>query len=465
MKTRIIAAGLAMSLGCASQVMAQGGTTSSSVGAARAGFHRISPSGDYLMPEPGFFRVEEFVNYHRHDLPLPTKGKRVHLDVQNLKLENGKTVYQFGITTPRAMDSRQLPPLNLVLVIDESGSMGGEKIANLKSALHAFIERFREHDRITIVGFEGTARVILEAQEKTDFATISKAIDDIHAGGGTNLHAGLMRGYEMAQKHFDPERTNRMIFLTDGNANVGVTESSEIAGESRRCIKRGISLVTIALGVDMNNGLLREIADSGRGLMHYVGDAKDIKKTFIDEIDSVLAPAARKVRLKIRFSGRMNAPKVYGYKKDCKSRRTRDGHVLEFKLDDLNHGATQVVIVRLPDLDDDQVIAGRATLTYKDAINSKECTSSCDLAEPVKRKKGHRSVRRNYAIALVANAIQAAAMASNDNKNRDAGKKLKRGIEKARDIFGDHDDKNLKRMIKIANEYRKKLVGAKALGT
>ena len=457
MKTQIIVASLTISLGFAPQAMAQAGTTSSSVGAARAGIHRTSATGAYLMPEPNFFRVEEFVNYHRHDLPLPAKGKRVHLDVQNLKLENGKTVYQFGITTPRALDSKKLPPLNLVLVIDESGSMGGAKIANLKSALHAFIERFREHDRITIVGFEGTARVILEAQEKTNFAAISKAIDDIHAGGSTNLHAGLMRGYEMAQQHFDPERTNRMIFLTDGNANVGVTESSEIASESRRCINRGISLVTIALGVDMNNGLLREIADSGRGLMHYVGDAKDIKKTFIDEIDSVLAPAARKVRFKIQFAGRMNTPKVYGYEKDCQFRRTDDGHVLEFKLDDLNHGATQVVMVRLPALDEGQVIAGRATLTYKDAINGKERTTTADLAELVERRKGRRSVKRNYAIALVANSMQSAARASNENENLSASKKLKRGVEKAKAIFSDHD-KNLKRIIKIANEYRQKLI-------
>ena len=458
MKTGMIATTLAISLAfCSTELLAQAGLSSGSVGAARAGFHRMSKTGKYLMPQADFFRVEEFVNYHRHDLPLPSKGKRVHLDVQNLELENGKTVYQFGITTPRALESRKLPPLNLVLVVDESGSMGGEKISNLKSALRAFIERFREHDRITIVGFERTARVILEAEEKTNFATISKAIDDIHAGGSTNLHAGLMCGYEMAQKHFDQERTNRMIFLTDGNANVGVTESKEIASQSKRCIKRGISLVTIGLGVDMNNGLLREIADSGRGLMHYVGDARDIKKTFIDEIDSVLAPAARKVRLKVKLSGKLNSPKVYGYEKDCESRRTSEGHVLEFKLDNLNHGATQVVMVRLPE-NAGHPIGGQATLTYTDAVSSEDCSCSCDLSELIERDNGRRCVKRNYAIALVANSIQSAARASNDNENEEANKRLKNGIQKAKEILGDKGDKNLKRIIKIANEYREKLI-------
>jgi uncharacterized protein YegL len=438
------------------QLVAQGGTSSGSVGAARAGFHRISETGTYLMPKADFFRVEEFINYHRHNLPLPTKGQRVHLDVQNIELENGKVVYQFGITTPRALDSKKLPPLNLVLVIDESGSMGGEKIANLKSALHTFVERFRENDRITVVGFEQEARVILEAEEKTNVNRISKAIDNIHAAGSTNLHAGLMCGYEMALKHFDPERTNRMIFLTDGNANVGVTESNEIARESKRCVKRGISLVTIGLGVDMNNGLLREIADSGRGLMHYVGDAKDIKKTFIDEIDSVLAPAASKVQLKLGFKRKMKSPKVFGYKNACEFEKTIDGYELVLKLDDLNHGATQVVMVRFPEFSGKQ-ISGQAKLTYTDAISGKACMTNRNLREIEKRDDGHFSVKRNYAIALVANSIQAAAKESNEGDNRKADSKLKKGVEKANEILHDRYDKNLKRVVKIANEYREHL--------
>ena len=457
MDIRIIAGYLAISLAFASNhLFAQAGTSSGSVGAARAGFHRVSSTGEYLMPRPDFFRVEEFVNYHRHDLPLPAKGNRVRLDVQNLELKKGNTVYQFGITTPRALESKKLPPLNLVLVIDESGSMSGDKIANLKSALHAFIERFRENDRITIVGFEHEARVIIEAEEKTNVGKISRAIDDIHAEGSTNLHAGLMRGYKMSLKHFDPERTNRMIFWTDGNANVGVTESAEIARDSKRCIKRGISFVTIGLGVDMNNGLLREIADSGRGLMHYIGDAKDIRKTFIDEIDSVLAPAARKVRLKISFSGDLETPKIFGYEKDYQKKKTPNGYELKFKLDDLNHGATQVVLARLP-AGAGKDVAGRASLTYKDAITGEECSASVDLDELPVSDEARRSVKRNYAIALVAQSIQSAAKASNDNDNPEAEKKLKQGVEKAKKICDSRDDKNLKRMIKISKEYRNKL--------
>ena len=439
------------------QAMGQAGVSSGSYGVARAGFSRVDNFGNYRMPEPSFFRVEEFVNYHRHNLPLPSKGKKVHLDVQDLKLENGKVVYQFGITAPRALTDQKLPPLNLVLVIDESGSMGGEKIANLKSALHTIIERFRPNDRISIVGFEGTARVICKAQPKTNIGEISRAIDDIHAGGSTNLHAGLMCGYEMALEHFDPERTNRMIFLTDGNANVGVTESEEIAKASKRCKKKGISLVTIGLGVDMNNGLLRELADSGRGVMHYVGDAKDIQKTFVDEFDSILAPAARKVRLKINFTGTKKAPKLFGYEKDCEIETTNQGHRISLRLDDLNCGATQVVMAQLSSVADRQVSA-TASLAYTDAVSNKKVTtkgSSQELDEDSDLQRS--SIKRNYAIALVAKSMHSAAYASNDQRNEKAAKLIQKGIKKANLIVNQRDDKNLKRVIKIAEDYRENL--------
>jgi Mg-chelatase subunit ChlD len=441
-------------------VFGQAGTSSTSVGVARAGFYHVGRRGQFLMPQPEMIRVEEFINYHRHDLPLPKKGKRVRLDVQNLKLENGKTVFQLGLTTPRAIESKDLPPLNIVLVVDESGSMSGSKIQYLKQALHAFVERFRKTDKITIVGFEQEARVILESVEKTKIHEITRAIDCIHAQGSTNLHAGLMCGYRMALKHFDEARTNRVIFLTDGNANVGVTESADIARESKNCIKRGISLVTIGLGVDFNHGLLRELADSGRGVMHYVGDAQDIKKTFVDEIDSVLAPAARKVKLTISFAGDSAKPKFYGYRsekehsQDKGKKGDKRDHKSEyvFRLDDLSHGATQVVIAKLPKTN--SKITGSATLTYVDAVTSEKVSTTIKLdSKPKKRDVNQRSIKRNYAIALVAEAIRSAAEASNNGDNKQAEKRLAKGIEKAKGICSKPGDKNVNRVLKIAKDY------------
>ena len=452
-------------------LFAQGGVSSGSYGVARAGFHRVGSNGQYVLPKPDMFRVEEFINYHRHDLPLPTDGQKVLLNVQDLALENGKTVFQFGLTTPRAMDTERMQPLNIVLVVDESGSMGGEKIKNLKAALNSFVERFRKTDKLTIVGFEQEARIILESTEKTKYKKINNAIKDIHANGSTNLHAGLMRGYEMAMKHFDEKSINRVIFLTDGNANVGVTQSEEIAEESRRCIKQGISLVTIGLGVDFNNGLLREIADSGRGVMHYVGDARDIKKVFVDEIDSVLAPAARKVKLTLDLEQGSSTPKIYGYQEQRQSKDDGQRHV--FKLDDLNHGATQVVMVKSAA---NSKLSGTATLTYVDAITDEKATQTIKFSNSAggqqelasndedrlgasADKNGIRCVNRNYAIALLAEGLHSAAEESNDGNNKKAEKRLSKAIQKSKTVCPNKNDKHVKRVAEMAKKYCKAIAG------
>lgn len=436
-------------------LFAQEGVSSGSVGVARAGFYAIGPNGKYVLPAPEMFRVEEFINYHRHDLPRPTDGKKVLLTGRDLKLENGKTVFEFGLTTPRAIDPELMPPLNIVIVVDESGSMSGAKIQNLKAALNSFVDRFRKTDKLTIVGFEYQARIILESVEKTKINKIKGAINNVHSSGSTNLHAGLMCGYEMALKHFDKERTNRVIFLTDGNANVGVTESEQIARESDKCIKKGISLVTIGLGVDFNHGLLRELADSGRGLMHFVGDEKDIRKTFVNEIDSILAPAARKVKLTLEMKGK--PPKIYGYKPE------KEGSRYVFKLDDLNHGATQVVMARASSK---SKLTGKATLTYVDAITEEKVTQSVEFSNvknegeknsknDKSKKESKRSVKRNYAIALLADALHSAAKDSNDGNNSKAEKRLVKAIGKSKEVCSNRDDKHVNRVLEIANKYCK----------
>ena len=249
------------------------------------------------------------MNYHRHELPLPNGEQRVHLDAQQLKLESGKSVIQFGLTTPRAISPELIAPLNLVLVIDQSGSMSGQRIEHVKRALHSLVQRLRDHDKVSIVGFSNGANVHLEAGQKTNAKVIYAAIDKIQANGSTNLHAGLMLGYRQAEANFDPERTNRVILLTDGRTNTGQVHLDTIASQSKEYNQKGIDLSTIGLGNDLNHDLLRRLAKAGRGLIHFVGDEADIEKTFVAEFDSLLAPAARQVKLSIDFGSAANSVK------------------------------------------------------------------------------------------------------------------------------------------------------------
>ncbi len=454
MTRSIVAVSMLIVLLTQNPLEAQRGVSSSSMGVGRSGMHRYDSQGRYLMPKPEMFRVEEFVNYHRHAIVAPDpKEQKINLDIRRLKLENGKSVFQIGLATPTSLDVEKIPPLNLVLVIDESGSMSGDKISNLKQSLRTFVKRIRKNDRVTIVGFEHQARVILEACDKTNPEKIIRAIDNIHAGGSTNLHAGLMCGYEMALKHFDAERTNRLIFLTDGNANVGVTQSKEIAAESTRCIKKGISLVTIGLGVDFNHGLLREIADSGRGMMHYVGDAKDIKKIFHKDFESLMMPAARQVKLSLNFGAATSKAKIFGYENAIRRAEKQDD-MIHMRLDDLNCGATQVVMVRVPETEKKSC---RVQLSYVDAVTGKPAKLKKEFRQEKPTKDATESVRRNYAIALVANSLMKAAKFSNQSNNPKALSQLKKGADKAKDVWGREEDKHIKRVLKISKQYQDQL--------
>lgn len=433
---------VALFWGAPLQLVAQMGTSSMSMSLGRAGASSVGPNGRYLMPSPEMIRVEEFINYHRHELPLPGGDQRVRLDAQQLKLDSGKTVVQFGLSTPRAISPELIAPLNLVLVIDQSGSMSGQRIEKVKRALHSLMRRLRKHDQVTIVGFNNVSRVHLEATWQTDPDKIRHAIDNIHPNGSTNLHSGLMLGYRQAEANFDPERTNRVILLTDGRTNTGQLDLDTIASQSKEYNQKGIDLSTIGLGNDLNHDLLRRLAEAGRGLIHFVGDEADIEKTFVEEFDSLLAPAARKVKLVVDFGAAADAVKVFGYSPK------RQGTKWVFQLDDLNHGATQVVMARVPEFDD---LTIKAVLRYTDAISSKEVKQEVVLS-PGNATPNRYNVKRNYAIAMIAQSIWKAASHSNDGSCTKASKRLQKGINTANRLINGADE-HVRRVEEIAANY------------
>ena len=432
---------------CGPVVCAQDGVSSFSMGLSRAG----------LIPQIKDIRVEEFINYHRHEIPLPVGNERVRLDMRWHRLDGDRAFVQVGLATPRALDPERMTPLNLVLVIDRSGSMSGDRIAIVKKSLLSLIERLRPTDRVAIVGFSDEACVELGACHKTRQTEIRNAINRIEAGGSTNLYAGLMLGYEQARQHFDQGRTNRVILLTDGIANVGTTDAEEISTHSRVFNQQGISLSTIGLGQDLNQELLRELADAGHGLIHFVSDAEDIEKSFVKELDSLLSPAARKVRLTIE-SATAQPSKIFGYEANH-----RNG-APDFRLDDMNSGATQIVLSEW--LLSDSPIQVRATLRFVDALTGERRKHSAvvTLDRNQAATKADDVILdadswKNYSIAVVADAVRESARLTQENEPRQAAKRLNSAIRFARE-HSPVDDPDVTRMLDIAMDYRQSINAA-----
>lgn len=418
--------------------LAQSGVSSMSVGMMRSG----------ILPSPAEIKVEEFINYHRHVLPVPT-NQPLGLDVKQMSYKD-KHYLQIGFAAPRKVNFDKAPPLNLVLVVDCSGSMsGGNRMDRVRRGLSMLMERIRPSDLVSIVTFSDTAEVRLSACRKTDLSRIQAAINSLEPTNSTNLHAGLVLGYRIAKEHFESERSNRVILLTDGIANVGEIDPEQIAKASKAYNKQGIDLSTIGVGQDFNHKLLRELATAGKGAVHFVDDSSDLTKVFLDEFDSLLSPSARNLKLTIAGLRKQNKPVVFGYQPT----KTVEG--LQLKLENMSAGATQVVLLEFEESIDCPL---KIEVGFKDASNGKKqtLTKTVDVWNANTDKKADQGdFRKNLAIAILAQGLLDAVKRSHAGENvKPVSKKaLKKSLRCAKALFPQHEnDADFARVAKIAKQ-------------
>lgn len=416
-----------------------------------------------VLPASSEVAVDEFVNYHHHEIGRPKAGEAVALDLRwgndQISSYHGEAILQVGFSTALANDRAQWRPLNLSIVIDKSGSMAAaDKLSRVKSSLLTFIDQLREADIVSIVVFDSQAQVLWPAQPLGNRYELKQTIREIQPGSSTNLHGGLMLGYHEALKNYRKDSTNRVILLTDGIANQGVTDPQQIARDSLRFNDEGIDLSTIGVGMDLNKDLLRDLAKSGRGLFHFVADSQDIEKVFLNEVQSLVSPVATSPNVDIDYDPGLELVQVYGYEP-----RFRSSGV-SLKLDNMNLGLTQVVMLRFKiigsrweisrphpavsvyfnyyDLERGQQAAVRrnAFLTVKDGPSGDQLKDY--------------EVRKNYTIALLAQAIHDMAAASEARRYTEAEKMLSNAIARTYERYPNVQDADIRRTLTIAEKYR-----------
>ena len=405
--------------------------------------------------------VEEIVNYHRHQIGRPKAGEAVNLDVRwgNDAASPGRpdAILQIGFSTALANDRQQLRPLNLALVIDKSGSMAdADKLTNVKAALLVLVSQLRESDILSIVVFDSEAQVLRPARPLTDRDAVKELIRGIEPGSCTNLHAGLMLGYREVLKHYRKDATNRVILLTDGIANEGVTEPAQIARDSQGFNDRGIDLSTIGVGQDLNKDLLRDLAKSGRGLFHFVADAQDIEKIFAKEVQSLVSPVATGPNLRIEYHSDLELVQLYGYKPHVADNQAT------LKLDNMNSGLTEVVLLRfrpLPGTPDDSRPSVRVRLSYYDLEQKKQVVKTQESfltvrEGPARGTLKDHEVDKNYQIALLAQAIREMAAACEARNYQEAEQLLTAAIAKVYQRYPHLEDEDISRTLLVAQKYQ-----------
>jgi len=418
-----------------------------------------SPSPVFKVPEE--IAVEEFVNYHKHRLPLPKAGQAVAMDTRwgnsEISPSQREAVLQIGFTTAEVNERTDLRPLNLVLVIDRSGSMlQDDKMSRVKESLKAMVDKLRSDDIVSIVAFDTTAEVLYPARAIGDGSGLLRAIDCIEPDGWTNLHGGLMLGYAEARKHFRPGATNRVILLTDGIANRGVVDPSRIAADSARFNEKGIDLSTIGVGLELNNDLLRTLAKSGRGLYHFISDYKDIDKVFVNEVQSLISSVAKMVQVRIEYGPGLQIDKIYGY-----SPQYGNGNV-SVTLDDMNNGLTQVVMAKFRMNSVKSMLPVKIRLSYYDVRRKCNVEEVQELRlEPAERDScellADVEVKKNYTIAELADSLFAMAGLARSGNYPQAQQVLDTSVNAAYQRYPHMEDEDIRFILDIVEGYRRDL--------
>lgn len=360
-------------------------------------------------------RPWEFMNYYTFDYPAAEPGEvRVIPSLVQGEAEGTYTL-QIGVAS-EAIAAADRAPMNITLVLDTSGSMEGHAMDMLIATCRAIAGSLNEGDIVSMVTWDTENQEILGGHvvQGPDDPTLLAAIEDLAAGGGTDLHGGLTAGYALAQQHYEPGRINRVVLVSDGGANAGITDIEIIASHAEGNDGEGIYMVGVGVGTPSTyeDALMDTVTDAGKGASVFVNDTAEAQRVFGERFVSTLDVAVRDVSVQldlppgfsvVRFSGEeistdpeevepqhlapndamvfhqdieTCAPELVGDDTPITvSVRYKDGATFEAK-----EMRTQVTFGELLATDDRLLWKGAAVLAYAEALQARATDAAVDTA-------------------------------------------------------------------------------------
>lgn len=260
---------------------------------------------DGTLPPADAVRLEEIVNYFSYNYALPKDGKpfAVHTQVVESPWQPDAKLLRIALKAAD-WDKAALPPANLVFLIDTSGSMDSpDKLGLAQKTVCRFAAQLREQDTLTVITYAGHVQTLLEPTAGDQFDTIYRALEKLSAHGSTAGESAIRMGYEAAEKHFKKDGINRILLATDGDFNVGVSDTEALKSLVADKRKAGISLSTLGFGTgNYNDEMMEQIADVGDGNYSYIDSLDEAEKVLVRQLSSTLATVARDVKIQIEFN-------------------------------------------------------------------------------------------------------------------------------------------------------------------
>lgn len=269
------------------------------------------------LPPKDAVRIEEMINYFSYDYPEP-KGEHpfsIYTEMSDCPWDKEHKLVHIGIKGI-SIDKENLPPSNLVFLLDVSGSMGSpNKLPLLKKAFRLLVDQLTEKDKVTIVVYAGAAGCVLETTPGSDKETILEALERLNAGGSTAGGAGIKLAYEMAKKAFIKKGNNRVILATDGDFNIGASSDAEMTRLIEEKRDMGIFLTVLGFGMgNYKDSKMEAIADKGNGNYAYIDNIMEAKKVLVNEMGATLLTIAKDVKIQVEFNpANVQAYRLIGY--------------------------------------------------------------------------------------------------------------------------------------------------------
>lgn len=290
-----------------------------------------------VLPQPEHVRIEEMINYFTYDYEAPEVDPALldhgvvtqaaleqleadqpgfapfatHTEVTDCPWAEGNKLVRIGVKAMEVADYNR-PPAHLTFLIDVSGSMGRpNKLPLVKESLKLLLDQLHDDDKVSIVVYAGASGLVLEAAPAADEQKILEAIENMNSGGGTAGAAGIQLAYQVAQQHFVDGGVNRVILCTDGDFNIGVSDTDDLVAlikdkanpeANDDGVNRGVYLSAMGFGSgNLNDNMMELITNAGNGNYAYIDSLNEATKVMYDQAGATLVTVAKDVKIQVDF--------------------------------------------------------------------------------------------------------------------------------------------------------------------
>ena len=259
------------------------------------------------LPNYAAVRAEEFINYfdYEYDKDGLTQDSPFNVDMEIMEhpFKSDREILRVGLQGMEySVESR--PALHLTFLVDVSGSMSSiDKLPLAKESMHMLVDTLREDDTVALATYAGNISKILDPTFGDNKKQIHQAIDQLNSGGSTAMSSGLDLAYEMAWDSFEPGAENRVIVLSDGDANVGRTGWADMISQIQSYADRGITMSTMGFGMgNYKDTRMEQLSNNGDGNNYYIDSKAQAHRVFVDDFNSTMLSIARDVKIQVEFN-------------------------------------------------------------------------------------------------------------------------------------------------------------------